>query len=146
MATAKKATKKRAKPKAKVEDMVTHVDQLIKMELKLERERGKLKPLEEEVKKLRDDLIALYGVSKLDGIKTKLGSCSKVERTVYKVADWDAFFAYARRTKNQDLLQQGVTQAAVRDRLENGQTVPGVEPMQVESIRINKTAARKAGK
>jgi hypothetical protein len=145
MAT-KKTTKKRAAPKPKVDEMVAHVDTLIKLELKLERERAKLKPMEEEVKKLRDDLIALYGVSKLDGIKTKLGSCSKVERTVYQVEDWDAYFAFARKASNQDLLQRGVSQAAVRDRLADGKTVPGVKPMVIESIRINKSAARKAGK
>lgn len=140
---ATKTTKGRARSAPNLSAAVRFVDELIQLELKLDREETKLKPLRDRVTKLREDLVSLYGAARLDGLKTRHGSVSRVERRVFKISDWDEFFAYCKRKGNDDLLGRSLSGEAIKARLSDGKVVPGVAQVTLESIRINKTKARR---
>lgn len=96
----------------------------------------KLKPLIDEETALRDHLIDSFKKDQLDGARGS-GIVLAVRRSVkYNIKDWAKFFKAARVAKNQDLFLRQVSQAAVRERLEAGQEVPGVEGFMKLSLSV----------
>ena len=61
-----------------------------------------------------------------------------VTKQVPKVKDWDEFYKYVKKTGSFDLMQKRLTDAAIKERWENGKEVPGVEHFNVVSVSINK--------
>jgi Cdc6-like AAA superfamily ATPase len=54
------------------------------------------------------------------------------------VNDWDSFRAYIRDTNNFGLLHARVTETAVKEIMESGRIVPGVELVELEVAKILK--------
>ncbi len=90
--------------------------------------------LADQERKMREDVLGLMGTNKTVG-NEKL-TVTKTQSTVYKIEDWEAVFAYAKRKGNDDIVQRRVSTEAIKARFERGVEVPGVEAIKVESLRV----------
>lgn len=52
--------------------------------------------------------------------------------------DWDAIYAHIKKTGNFDLLNKALNRAAVKERWEDGKTIPGVASTQVKKLSVTK--------
>ena len=93
--------------------------------------------VEAEEKALKEHII--NNLPKSDsGAAGKVARVSVVTKDVPQVKDWDAFYKYVSRTKSFDLLQRRLSDAAVKERWENKNDIPGVEAFTVVSVSLNK--------
>lgn len=68
-------------------------------------------------------------------------SVSMSKKSVPTINDWDAFYTYVQQTKSFDLLHKRLSITAFKDRLEQGEQVPGSS--MTELWGINLTQSRK---
>jgi hypothetical protein len=68
-------------------------------------------------------------------------SVSMSKKAVPTINDWDAFYTYVQQTKSFDLLHKRLSITAFKDRLEQGEQVPGSS--MTELWGINLTQSRK---
>jgi len=59
-------------------------------------------------------------------------------QVVPKVTDWDAFYAYIKKHDYFHLLEKRASRTGYREQYENGQSVPGLEPVIFDEIRTRK--------
>lgn len=115
------------------------VDRLYKARearLKLQRQVDDLK---------RDEYDALEAVKaalREIGTEGASGKIARFERKRPKIVpiiqDWDAFRKYVTRNKAWEMLQKRVNTAAIRERLEDGKKVAGVETIEVFDYGLHK--------
>lgn len=98
-----------------------------------DRAAKKLKDKEDE---LRKHMINSYTNQQLKSIRGPKVLVSLVETEVPVVDNWKAFFSYAKRKGNEDLLQHSVSTPAWRERLADNKKVPGVKKFTRKSLRI----------
>lgn len=63
---------------------------------------------------------------------------SVVTKQIPQVKSWEDFYAYIKKTSQFDLMQRRISDAAIKERWDNGKTVPGVESFGAVSLSINK--------
>lgn len=98
--------------------------------------------MEKEEKAIREHIISLLGEASLEGAKGNAATASITRRVVGSVTDWSELYAYILKTGSFDLLHKRVSDTAYRDRLEQKEVVPGVEPVTVVGLSLVK-ASRK---
>lgn len=101
--------------------------------------------LEKDVQDLKDEEIALR-----DGIvealkKNSLTSAGGTTHTFVitkkrepSVTDWDALYKYIKKKSAFDLLQRRLSSLAMRERWDEGEEVPGVVGVEVESVSLSR--------
>lgn len=94
--------------------------------------------LAEEESAIKNHLIENLPKSEASGVAGKVARAMIITQNVPQVKDWDAFYEHVRKTKSFDLLQRRVSDAAVKERWENGKKVPGVETFTVVKVSLNK--------
>lgn len=72
------------------------------------------------------------------GASGKLARVSILTKQVPQVKDWDKFYAYVKKTGQFELLQRRLSDAAIRERWDNGAQVPGVEPFGAVVVSLHK--------
>lgn len=87
---------------------------------------------------MREYIINTFRKADLNGAKGKLAACGVVPKRVPSVKDWDKFYAYIHKNKAYEMLQRRVHERAWRERLDDGQTVPGVEIFDVITLSLTK--------
>jgi len=107
--------------------------------------RGARLKLQKEVDALKADETALSAhiidtlpKSQATGVAGKLARVSVVGKDVPQVQDWDAFYKYVTRTKQFDLLQRRLSDAAVMERLIANKKIPGVGLFRVTRVSLGK--------
>lgn len=76
--------------------------------------------------------------------KGDTGACGKhhkavvVTEAIPRVEDWDKTYAYIKRHNAFELLQRRLNAAAVRERLEDGKTIPGVGSFTAVKVSLTK--------
>lgn len=110
---------------------------------KLCKEQKKLKELEREynsqkakAKELSDEMLTEMTIIGTSSYSGDLGRLSVRTTTQPAVDDWEALYDYIVATRSFDMLQRRVSATAYRDRLENGEPVPGVEPFEKKTLSI----------
>lgn len=103
--------------------------------LKLQRD---CEALEEQEKALKEHLIRTLPKSKAKGVSGEVARVTIVSDEVYQVEDWDAVYAYVRKTGAFELLQKRLSREAVIERVEDGENVPGVKKMLIPKVSLNK--------
>lgn len=111
--------------------------------MKLMREQRELKVLEKAyndqkkaVETLREEMIQEMNVAGTESYKSDLGSISKSTTTVPVVNDWEKFYDYIHKNDAFELLQRRASTQAWRDRVEDGEEIPGVSSFSKETLRI----------
>jgi len=97
--------------------------------------------IEAEEQALKAHLIEQLPKDHASGVAGRLARVSLVVKTVPQVEDWDAFYAAIKQgegTEGFALLGRSLGKAAIEERWEAGQDVPGVKPFPVTTLSINK--------
>lgn len=87
---------------------------------------------------LKEHIINTLPKSEASGVAGKVARVTVVTKEVPQVEDWDSFYKYVKRTGAFDLMQRRLTEAAVKERWEAGEEIPGVKHFQVVTVSINK--------
>lgn len=107
--------------------------------LALSRKVDELKAQEQE---LEGEIFSALKASEVTSATGSVATVSVTESEVPTLEDFDAFFAYAKRKPNQDLLPQRVSTTAWRARHAAGKTVPGVKAFKRVSLSITKKSSK----
>lgn len=94
--------------------------------------------VEAEEKAYKNHLIENLPKSEASGVAGKLARITIVTKQIPQVKDWVAFHAHVKKSGNFDLLQKRLSDAAIKERWEEGKEVPGVEHFNVVSVSINR--------
>lgn len=115
--------------------------------LKLDKAVAAAEKKAKDLKKQRDDvereLIEKIREDKLDGIRYKGINFTPGYRESLRAADWDAYWAWARKDKLGVYVQRRPAVTAVREQLDAGKTVPGIEIEKISVLYVSKAAQRK---
>lgn len=94
--------------------------------------------VEAEEKALKEHIINNLPKSEASGVAGKVARVTVVTKEIPQVKDWEAFYKYVKKTGQFDLLQRRLTDAAIKERWENGKEIPGVEHFNATAISLNK--------
>ena len=94
--------------------------------------------LQEKESAVKAELIAAISKADASGVAGKLVRVTVVTKPKPQVKDWDALYAYVRRRGAWDLLQRRLSETAVKERWEDGKSIPGVESFNVVDLSVNK--------
>lgn len=146
-AAAKKgAASKKAEPvnkeKAVPADVSAKVEALCKQTAKAKKAQAAADVENVKLNEMRDDMLALFGKKKLDGMRHRLGTIVVTKTEFVDVEDFEAVKKAAKRKGNEDLLKPVVNAEAVKARWEAGKEVPGVRKGERSGLRV--TLAKKS--
>lgn len=120
----------------------TCADRLYEMEQDLRALKKKHEAEQTKYKKkideLRDHALALMNKQKIDETSGQVGRLKRDVVNVVNAENWDAIFGYAKAHDAPDLYQRRLNAKAVFDRLEAGETIPGVKVDHLMKIKILK--------
>lgn len=105
----------------------------------------KLQPLNAREKALREHIFDTFKKDDLKGARGSGLLISIATTVVPQLKDWNAFWAFAKKKGNEDLLPRSVASPAWRERYNEGKKVPGIETFTNTTMRISadKSAAKK---
>jgi len=101
-------------------------------------EEKKAKPFKDLEILLKDMFIENVAGENGTGIIGKQGHIQINEKDVFVIEDRDLFRKYVNRTKGYDMTNQGINQAAIRARFEDGKVVKGVGTIKVKKCSIKR--------
>jgi hypothetical protein len=97
-----------------------------------------VKELEALESALKAHIIETLPKSDASGVAGKLARVTVVEKITPQAADWEAVHGYIQKHNAFELLQRRLNVAAVEERLEAGEQVPGIEMFHSKTVSINK--------
>lgn len=97
-----------------------------------------LQELEAEERALKQHLIDNLPKAEASGVAGKTARVALVAKQVPQAEDWEALYAYVKRTGSFDLLQRRLSESAVQERWEAGKDVPGVRAFSVLTLSVHK--------
>jgi len=109
-------------------------------ELKAEKTRlnAEVSMLEPQIKETEKELLNKMREEKLLKLSNDLGTIYISPQVVPDVVNWDMFYEYIGRTNSFHLLERRLTKTAFREMVENGESVPGVDPVRFDEVRTRK--------
>ena len=99
---------------------------------------AKAEKMKEKEKMLEDHIFSKFENAEIDGAKGKLASASRKMTTSAKVTDPEKFFAWVAKAKAWEFLWKSANLTACKERWEAKEVVPGVDPVHVMKLHINK--------
>lgn len=103
--------------------------------LALEAQADAVKAREARVREYLEAELAAQGLTAVVGATARAGLTTT---WIGHVQDWDVFADHVFATRDLSLLQRRLNDAALRERWEAGEAVPGVEPFLVTKISLTK--------
>jgi hypothetical protein len=100
--------------------------------------RAQIEELEEQESAIKDHLIKNLPKSQSKGISGKVANVKVESRDEPVVQDWDKFYANLKKKGEFDLLNRALNKRAVKERWEDGKTVPGVGTFKVTTVSVTK--------
>ena len=94
------------------------------------------KPLAKEEEELKELVLATLAANDTDKASSKKATASISYVTVANVKDWDAFYAFVKKTGYFHLFQRRVTDTACRELWEQGKQIPGLQPFTKRKLNI----------
>jgi hypothetical protein len=76
--------------------------------------------------------------SEASGVAGKYARVTVITKEVPQVKDWPTFYKFLKKTGDFDLLQKGLSKAAVEARWDAGKTIPGIEVFTAVTLSITK--------
>jgi len=98
----------------------------------------KVEAMEKDEVALREHIIRTLPKSEASGVSGRLANVRIVSDEVPTVKNWEAFYAYVRKTGSFDLLQRRLAKEAVNERLEDRVKLPGVEVIKIPKVSLTK--------
>lgn len=116
-------------------EMINH---LVALQQKMERPRDELKKLAAQYAETEMALMKRMTKEGIDSAKGKNALVSMQEYTSYSIKNRRLFDRYVKRNKAFDLFQNRVNSTALKDRMEAGEEIPGVEAFTRKGISLRK--------
>lgn len=113
-------------------------DRLMVLREKKAKLTREIEKLEEERRAIEERLIDELPKDEASGVVGKIAKAVVTRREVPTVKDWDRLYDYVLMNKDFSLLQRRVSESAVKERWEAGETVPGVDKFTVIGVSITK--------
>jgi hypothetical protein len=131
------------KPVKKVDPKTTRLlaqkfQQLSELMKKADVLTAKLAPVQEQIVKLREDILKQFTDEELQSTTAGGLRVSRAKLQVPKVLDDQAFMAYATKKQNWDLLSHKPAARAWRERLDQKVLVPGTKAETVVHLQVTK--------
>ena len=124
-------------PQMLLGDVVDALKELTTIRLLMQKETEAVEAVERKFKMHLIDSIPKSNAAGAMGLRYK--AVVKTERIPkVKDGDWQSLHQYIYDTGHFDLLQKSLSSTAVMARLENGETIPGIETMLVPKLSITK--------
>ena len=98
-----------------------------------------LKNLNSEIKITEIELLKEMENQKLMKLSDHNGTVYISRQVVPKVINWDEFYDYIRKNNYFHLLERRPSRGAYRESYEQGEQVPGVDPVMFDEVRTRKT-------
>ena len=131
MATKKKEVPLPKQPAACADLLYTTREERLALQKKVD----ELKALESRIKEFFIDTLPK---SQATGVAGKLARVTVVQKSSPMVEDWEAFYTYVKKNNAFDLMQRRLSDTAVKERWEDGKTIPGVGVNHYVDISMNK--------
>lgn len=100
--------------------------------------QNQAKELEELESALKSHIIDTLPKSEASGVSGKLARVTVKEKVTPQAEDWEALHAYIKKNGAFELMQRRLNNAAIEERLEAGETVPGIVMFHNKTVSINK--------
>jgi hypothetical protein len=85
--------------------------------------------------------MANFASADIEGARGNIATASITRSTQADVTDWDAYVRWAAK-KDPSAVQRRVGITALREHWDNGEKVPGVQPVVVEKLSVTKAGGR----
>lgn len=92
--------------------------------------------------KLRGIIISRLKIAELDGGKGKAATASITVDKQARITNWTEFWNYCVENNASDLVQKRPAVLAIKARWEDGTSIPGLEPVEVEDLSLTKRSSR----
>jgi len=113
------------------------VKRLAELHRKKEKVEAELRKVREVYEEQRAKVLGIMNKAGMKNAKLdSLGTVQVVHRTEYKLQDPTVFYRYVARNRAFDLLTKRINTKAVRERLEAGKKVPGIELTTLRTLRF----------
>lgn len=86
-------------------------------------------------------ILNTFAKADLDGAKGKTATAGIKRQTIYAIKDWEEFTTFVAKTKQWDLMRKQAGSTACRERYENGEEIPGIEPIAKISLSLTKAGS-----
>ena len=113
-------------------------DKLYEMRQERLKAQAVVDKLHEDEKLVQEHLKIQLAANKLDGCKGKVASVSVSVATVATVSDWDAYYAWVLKKKDFSLFTRKLNDSGCRERWENKEVIPGVDPTTILKVSVQK--------
>ena len=125
-----------------VEQVVEKIYELKERKAALQEEINKIKEAEEKLEGFLLWSLQNSGLTKMGVESPTLGKVTIFNRTKtsYRVGDWDTVLDYVKSNNAYDLLVKNVSSTAVKEAVEAGVEVPGLNVFQEEVVSVRKTS------
>ena len=87
---------------------------------------------------IREHIINTLPKSDTTGVAGKVARVMVTTKTVCQVDDWDKLYAHIKKTGAFELMQRRVSDSSVKERWDQKKAVPGVKPLLVPTLSVNK--------
>lgn len=94
--------------------------------------------LEELESQLKNYFIENLPKSKASGISGQIANVKIETKPIPQVEDWDKFYAYVHKHKAFDLFQRRIAEGAAKERMDEGEKIPGVEIFNAKKVSVTK--------
>jgi hypothetical protein len=94
--------------------------------------------LDKEESEIKEHVINTLPKDEVNGVAGKLGRVTIKKTPKPSVKDWAKLYAYILKKKDFSLLQRKPSEAAIKDRWNEGEKVPGVESFTVVTVSVTK--------
>lgn len=114
------------------------IDHAYELQQKYLEQKHKADAIAKQVSEVEEYIIATFPKAGLHGGKGALASATILTSVEPSVQDWDSVFKYVQKKKAWDLMYRRLNSKAFRDRLEEGEVIPGVEKFNRVKLSIRK--------
>ncbi len=94
--------------------------------------------LKKDEQKVEDSIINEFTAEQISKVGGTIAAATVSLHVYPQVKDWPAFYAYIKKTDSFDLLERRPTRVAYRERVENGEKIPGVESFTKKVLSLRK--------
>lgn len=113
-------------------------DQLYAIRNKRIAEQKKVDELAAEESALKEHIIENLPKSQQTGASGKVANVKISTKEIPQIADLTALYGFIRRTKREDLLQKRLNEGAVKEIIDAGKMVPGVQLFKAVTVSLTK--------
>lgn len=124
------------KPAKRALPLGSMIDSLWQLREDKRKSEAATKLIEKDIEAAETELLERLDKEGMDKATGKLGTISVGEALVGTIEDWDAFVAFAAKSKNFQLIQRRISDVAYRELLGMGKPVPGIKPFTKRKLNL----------